>query len=37
MINIKAKADLKFSIMVWDADSLCPKDDCPSYSIFVMI
>ena len=30
MVNAKAKARLRSSIMVRDADSHCPKDHCPS-------
>ena len=32
-INVKAKASLKFDIMIWNLDIHCPRDYYPSYNI----
>ena len=35
--NVEAKASLKSSIMVQDADSRCPKGYCPSQNTFAKV
>ena len=36
-INAEAKADLKSSIMIWDANSHCPRSYCLSQNTFTKV
>ena len=36
-VKVEAKADLKSNIMVWDADSRCPRSHCPSQNTFAKV